>query len=177
MAEANSFYRRQIDIYRSPRPSIESPVSESRLAQFNGEWEFELITLPATKESCGQQRTLRENSRSVFVRERASGAKTTDFMHAYGTVGCVRSAETRKTSENTLWCFDYEITVYINVIARDARCGTRRFPLIFRHCSMVNSNVTVWPDDTVQVIPSGKQSERYASHGFFITNLGNLANR
>lgn len=161
-----------------PRPEHPNPqFQRADWLNLNGEWEFEI-----DHAASGTERKLwaatRLSGKIVvpFCPESAlSGVENTDFMACvwYRRVFTVPAEHSGKQVIIHFGASDYETTVYIN----GHRAGMHRggytpfsfdiSPLL--HGELNTVTVCALDDTRSKVIPSGKQSERYESHGCFYT--------
>lgn len=163
-------------IYRLEHPNPQ--FMRDNWTNLNGEWQFEI-----DHGNSGEARKLYEQGKSLsqvinvpFCPEsRLSGLEYKDFMSSVWYKREIDITEAQLQSRVLLHfgAVDYEAAVYINGVS----CGIHRggyvsFSFdITKYLKVGENIVTVHAiDDTRNpLIPTGKQSERYESHGCFYT--------
>lgn len=163
-------------IYRTEHPNPQ--FMRDHWENLNGQWQFEL-----DHSNSGEARKLFEPEQEFSMRinvpfcpeSKLSGIEYKDFMRSvwYKRDFMITDAQLQGRVMLHFGAVDYEATVYIN----GCKCGTHKggyvsFSFDITEYLKIGSNtVTVHAlDDTRNpLIPTGKQSDRYESHGCFYT--------
>ena len=157
-----------------PKPQFERADWQN----LNGLWQFE-IDHAASGKAKGWQAPDKEFSQRIEVpfcpESKLSGIGNTDFMRAvwYKRSITVTKAQLSGIVRLHFGAVDYDTTVYVN----GKQCGTHRggyvsfFFDITPYLQEGENVITVCAEDDTRdpLIPSGKQSMRYESHGCFYT--------
>ena len=163
-------------IYRTEHPKPQ--FMRENWLNLNGEWQFEI-----DNSNSGTDRKFFENGKELsgvinvpFCPEsKLSGIENVDFMSAvwYKREFCLTAEQLKSRVVLHFGAVDYEATVYIN----GKKCGSHKggyvsFSFDISDFVVMGKNtVTVCAvDDTRSpLVPSGKQSEKYNSHGCYYT--------
>lgn len=163
-------------IYRTEHPKPQ--FMRENWLNLNGKWQFEI-----DNSNSGTERKLFENEKELsgiinvpFCPEsKLSGIENVDFMSAvwYKREFCLTAEQLKSRVVLHFGAVDYEATVYIN----GKKCGSHKggyvsFSFDISDFVVMGKNtVTVCAvDDTRSpLVPSGKQSEKYNSHGCYYT--------
>ncbi len=174
--EGNDYRKEDFTMYRQehPKPQFERADWQN----LNGQWQFE-IDHAASGKAKGWQAPEKEFSMRIEVpfcpESKLSGIGHTDFMRAvwYKRNITVTKAQLSGIVRLHFGAVDYDTTVYVN----GKQCGTHRggyvsfFFDITPYLQEGENVITVCAEDDTRdpLIPSGKQSMRYESHGCFYT--------